>query len=237
VRHHPTALVLLVDPQTTRRAIAWVIGHLGPGQKPLIWAPDERSLRYDAELEAFARYATVRTPRSGAAWHGGPVLALWPRIGDLDELARDRRATSICVLGHRAHQKEDIAWLAATGGTVLTVEGVLPAPSRDLHPVVAEALRTLTNLVDLPNHLIGSRDRRHAVVTLTTLRHGGYRLDADPIRTWALANDWTPAGAKLLGDLAAKVQAGVALRARGFDSYPRPELLRLWRDGAIAATG
>jgi hypothetical protein len=207
-----------------------VIGHLGPGEKPLVLAADDGCLRYDAELEALSRYAAVRTPQSWPAWHGGPVLALWPRAAELDELARDPRVTAVCVLGRPTDQRDHVAWVAATGAAVLLADATSVAPLPDLHPVVAEALRTLTSLVDLPQHLAGSQDRRNAVVTLTTLRHGGYRLDADSIRAWAVAHDWTRAGARRLGELAAKVQAGVALRARGFDSYPRPELLRLWRD-------
>jgi hypothetical protein len=234
LRNHPSALVFLGDPQSAKRAIARVIGHLGPGQKPLVWAPGEQSLCLDPELEAFSRCAAVRTPQSPAAWHGGPVLALWPESCDLAELAHDGRVTALCVLGRRTDQRDNVAWVAATGATVLNAGGVPPARPHRLHPVVIEALRTLTSLVDHQNQLTASMDRRHAVVTLSTLRHGGYRLDPEGIRAWALAAAWPAGGARRLGELATKVQAGVALRARGFDSYPRPELLRLWCDGATA---
>jgi hypothetical protein len=212
-----------------------VIGHLGPGQRPLIWAAGERSLRLDEQLEAFSKYAALRTPQSWAAWHGGPVLALWPESRDLAELGRDRRVTALCVLGRPADRRLNGAWAAAAGASILTAEGVVPAPARELHPVVIEALRALTNVVDHDNRLTGPADRRHAVVTLMTLRHGGYRPDPDGIRAWALANAWPVDSANRLRELAAKIQAGVEIRARGRDAYPRPELLRLWRDGATTA--
>lgn len=212
-----------------------MIGHLGPGQKPLIWAPEVRSLRLDGELEAFSKYAALRTPQSWAAWHGGPVLALWPESRDLAELGRDRRVTALCVLGRPADRRHNGAWVAATGAAILTAEGVLPAPARELHPVVVEALRALTTLVDHDHRLTRPADLRHAVVTLTTLRHGGYRIDPDGVCGWALAHGWPEDSATRLRELAAKIQAGVEIRARGLDSYPRPELLRRWRDGAAAA--
>ena len=230
---YPTALTMPADPNATERGIAWIVSKVQRGERILVWAPGQQNIRGNSSLAAFAKRpgVEVETPRARFSdWRGGPVLACWPSRDDLARIVQRDGITALCVLGW--NNQDVSAWAAHAEPEFLSakVAEPPPAPTR-LDPVVVEALKDLTAMVNHANGLAGPYDHRDAVRTLNTLRAGGYALDGEAMFGWAVARDWPASGAKRLRELADKMQSGTRPRvARGLDGSAVPRLLDRWRE-------
>jgi len=66
------------------------------------------------------------------------------------------------------------------------------------NPVVEEAMKMLTKIVNLSTGLSNPRDKRETVELLRILRNKGELFDPDSLKACALRNDWKPQGAEEL---------------------------------------
>lgn len=212
-------------------AIRWFVEQAQAlGGQPLLYVPQRSTPENDPQLERLSRAVkteTWQTLRRGL-WTGGPVFAAWPSAEKLAEIADDYRTTALVVL---SWNKRDVrAWAAASQPAMLSAGAATPAvPGPD--PVVVEALKTLTVLVNHANNLAGSMDKRDAIAVMLTLHDAGYRLQAEPIYAWALGNGWPARGAERLKQLVEKINSGTRPRLQG--AYPlRDDILTQWRAGA-----
>lgn len=229
---YPSALTASGDQQAVSRAIAWCEQQRQSGEQVAVWAPGKQNLSADSVLAAYAQRNVLMTARlRSVPWSGGPVLAAWPPADDLARLAEHPRVTALCVLTWR---DDDVAaWAASRAPMLLTPGAVGPPLAVALDPVVVQALRALTVLVNQANHLAGALDKRDAVAVLTVLHRGGYPLDPDAVYQWALANEWRPAGAQRLREMTSRFAGGRPLRLQSGAAWPlREDVLEQWRKAA-----
>lgn len=78
--------------------------------------------------------------------------------------------------------------------------------------VIEEALKTLTNTVNLSTGLSHPRDKDKAVELFHILIENNELYDPDSIRAWALRNGWMPSGADQLKNVAQAILDGKRLR-------------------------
>lgn len=72
-------------------------------------------------------------------------------------------------------------------------------------PVVLNALKTLTMLVNLSTGISHPRDKEQANEIVRILRAKGHQLDPQKIKSWAIRNGWDPRGADDLARIVDKV--------------------------------
>lgn len=162
-------------------------------------------------------------------WSGGPVLAAWPTREKLAQIADDFRTRALCVIPWA--EGETTAWEQAAHPELLA-DAASAAAGPELHRVVIVGLTHLTQMVNHANNLAGSLDHRDAVAVLRTLHKGGYRLPADAVYAWALANGWPARGAERLREMASKVDAGRVVQLKG--NWPfRSDILDVWQAEAV----
>jgi hypothetical protein len=220
------------DGQAARRAIGWLSEQLAAtGGEPLLYVPGRQNVDADPVVKRQSQQiatATWRT-RPPSGWRGGPVIAAWPDRVHLADIDGDRRTAALCVIGWTDNDTD--AWLAAFSPMYLD-GGPASAVSRtSTDPVIEEALKTLTEMVNHANNLAGTMDKRDAIDVLQRLHDAGHRLDPDAIYVWALANGWNAHGSERLQLLATQVGAGKRPRM-GMPSALRPDIVAVWREAA-----
>lgn len=187
-------------------------------------------------LPELTRGATVIKPGDSAGWVGGPVLAPWPSERVLASLSDSLapRVSSVCIVCW--HDDPHLrAWLAAHEAVNL-VDSAAPTERLVIDPVVEQAMRNLSMLVNHNNGLVGSYDKAYAVKTLQTLHAGGYELAVDALCAWSLANGFTAGEVERLRDYAVKVRAGHRFRL-SYPAGPGEESLRRWVEAAANTGG
>jgi hypothetical protein len=90
-------------------------------------------------------------------------------------------------------------WAAHIIGTTTA-----PAPAGRLSSPVEEALRSLTQAINLSTGLNHPSDKKHATRTIARLRQEGHSFDPIEIRRWAQRNGWTSSAAADLEAVARK---------------------------------
>lgn len=232
-RRYPCAVTCNGSREPERAQIAaikWVVEQQETvGGQILLFVPNKGDLNtMDNHVSEFAKRAdvVVGTWRGRVGgWSGGPVLAAWPTRDKLAQVADDRRTQALCVIPWA--DEETTAWEQAAQPELLA--GASPADAGlELHPVVVVGLTHLTRMVNHANNLAGSMDHRDAVAVLRTLHKGSYRLPADAVYAWALANGWPARGAERLRGIADKVDAGRVVQLKGRWPF-RDDILDVWR--------
>lgn len=232
--HYPTALTAVGDDPGLSDGIAWVAERVRrTGGRPLVYAPGRTNVEdnpwlceFVGETDAFV--ATWRRPAAG--WQGGPVLAAWPTPEELARIADDHRTGALCVVPNSLDEVAE--WVQAARPELLG-PAVPPPGAARLDPVVAEALVTLSGLVDPTLNLARARDREDAAALLSIAHGNGHRFTGDDIYAWTLAAGWPARAATRLAALAAHVTTGQQppLPSSTFD----PEIIEVWRSRAAAA--
>lgn len=228
---YPVALALPAEDSGTADAIAWLLHtSAGVGGTPLVLLADRQRLRGDRWLRAFVDdahlpLATSVLPEPG--WSGGVVLAAWPTAERLATVAADPRVRGLCVVAGDPGAVD--VWVRTTRPHLLGA-GAVPGRPPGLDPVVAEALTTLTGLVDPSGTLSGVQARRDVVGLLVIAHEGGHRFSRESVYAWTMAHGWSPRAARRVAALAAHVAAGRRPAAPPF----RPDILAVWRERALA---
>jgi hypothetical protein len=125
--------------------------------------------------------------------------------------------------------RDDQGWVVAVNPELLGAPTGTPAEALD--PGVVEGLIRLSRHVNHGNELAGSLDHRDAVWVLKLLHGAGYGLPPATVYAWALAHEWPARGADRLRELASKVEAGRAPRARQPHPF-RADIVEQWRTAA-----
>lgn len=99
------------------------------------------------------------------------------------------------------------------------------------NPVVEEALKMLTNFVNLSTGLSHPRDKEATVQLFRELYGNNESYDADSIRAWALRNGWTPNGADQLRDIAQAILDRRPIRG-GRGRYWKDNIIKMLRERA-----
>lgn len=173
------------------------------------------------------RCETWRTLAGSSKARDMVVLAAWPdarALGAIDDIAR---VQAVCVL---PWLEDDIrVWRDAHGAVDLLGEFPTAQLPR-LDPVVEQALRSLTGMVNLSTGITHPSDKRAAIDTFESLRDSGYRWVGEWIETWARALGWRPSGAKDLREIAERVAAGRSFRVTGQRRrLLRADIVDVWR--------
>ncbi|MBO0881475.1 MAG: hypothetical protein J2P17_14250 [Mycobacterium sp.] len=219
------------EPERAQRAaIEWVVDQQNvTGGEILLYVPRKGDLdTMNNDISRFAKESgvVVGTWRGHVGnWSGGPVLAVAPTRDKLAEIADDCRVRALCVVPWNAH--ETAAWEQAVHPELLAGASATTV-SPDLDRVVVIGLTYLTHMVNHGNALAGALDHRDAVAVLRTLHRGGYRLPADAVYSWSLANGWPAGGAERLRDIASRIDAGRVVQLKG-GSPLRPDVLERWQ--------
>lgn len=213
----------------------------GSHTKPLLYLPkgEERSSIIDDSLRVLIEHAdaVISTWQglSQSKWSGGPVLAFRPDEKRLAIIADDPRTTALCVIPGPDHDIS--AWCFGLRPQLLgTTEDELWGANglEVLDPVVVEALRSVTVVVNVSSELVPMIDRVHAITALRLLWDGGHDVVPKEVHAWALANGWRPKGAFALREIAERIAAGKSFKlAKEVGPSPfNSASLRAWREAA-----
>ncbi len=234
-RSYPAALAAgpAAGDAGVRTGLEWVVAmRRRLGGQILVYAPQKAQVERHELLRSFMRHSAVvvgtwRRPVIG--WEGGPVLAAWPDSAKLGEIADDPRTTALCVVPWVKGEVD--AWVEAVGPELLAGAEAPKADGDPLDPVVIEALKTLTSLVNHGNNLAGPLDRRDAVAVFRTLREAGYRWNSSQVYSWALKHNWPARGADRLHELAKDFEDGKRPQLKGGNPL-KPDIVEQWRTQA-----
>ena len=201
------------NPLDIRIAMAWSkerAGELGCGIT--IVTPTRRNLRDQsilAELPDNVDHLTAKAPGK----HSQPVVvACWPDEQTLDKIDSFAPLKALCVV---PWIEDEIApWRSARAAVNLLEFEPLPPSPEISDPVVAAALRSLTERVNPGARASDPRDRDAAIQMFRLLHRARYRIDPDEIITWALANGWSPRDAAALAKIGTRELAGRSYRTR-----------------------
>lgn len=169
------------------------------------------------------RLKTQRTFQDG--WTSDIIMGVYVTRKMLNQIdSADDAAAVIIVPWVMDDVKE---WRRTWNPQVLGEE---PAVTEKLieNPVVEEALKMLTDLVNLQTGLSHPSDKAAAVDLFRRLYKNQELYDPDSIRAWALRNGWTPDGADQLRSVS---QAILDRRPiRGGRSPLRPDIIKVLRE-------
>ncbi len=99
------------------------------------------------------------------------------------------------------------------------------------NPVVEEALKSLTMMVNLSSGLASPSDRESAIQVFQILFSNNEHYDPKSIRAWALRNRWRPDGADELQAVAKAILDRRRLRG-GSSKLWKSEIIQTWRADA-----
>jgi hypothetical protein len=237
-RSYPKAVTgsSAAHPAEVEVAIGWFAEQAASvGGQPLVYLPGRTNVDADPRIFQLTRVPGVLTATwltlGRSQWRGGAVLAAWPDAKHLADISGDPRTKALCVIPWL--DKDVETWIRGEQPLRLGHAALDTDPPLLSDPVVHEGLKSLTAMVNLGSNLAGSMDHRDAVAVLQTLHDGGHRFAASDVEAWALANGWSPRGARRLGELATAISSGKRPRLSG-PSPLRSDILDIWRAAAEA---
>lgn len=182
----------------------------------------DRSVRIDGLT---IRLLTARTLRS---IRGQAILAVWVDDEDIERIEE----VSPAAVGAIPWSDSDLeSWKAAWAPLDLRTDEPACEALGVANPVVEEALKDLTNHVNLSTGLAHPDDKRAAVWTFMLLRKAGESYDPGQIRAWATRHGWSMRHARELGEVSEKILLGRAVQAKGPSPW-RTDIVQVWRSAA-----
>lgn len=169
---------------------------------------------------------TERTFRD--AWTSDIIIAVYATQRMLDQIDSTSNAAAVIVVPWLMEHVAE--WIRTWNPHVLGEPQVAPEVLIE-NPVVEEALKVLTDIVNLSTGLAHPRDKESAVQLFRLLYNHGELYDPDSVRAWALRHGWTPEGAN---DLKRVAQAILDRRRIRGGRYPvwRPDIMKVLRERA-----
>lgn len=197
----------------------------------------EALVRRGATVYPDARGKVVRLPT-------GPVLAYRPLPQTLWQIEEHRGPSAIAAVGITgpSHFRETFMsttsagaqpWVSAYNPKHLggpEIEAKSPVVS---DPVIWEALKTFTNMINSSTGLSHSSDRSSVTEGLTKLKAAGHYFCPDDLLAGALRLNWKGSAAVELRELALEINAG---KQKRFRKMLRTDIVEVWRAEASAAT-
>ena len=153
----------------------------------------------------------------------GPLIAFSPDLRSLLNVEKIHRVTAIVVVGLDASMR---AWVSAFAPGHLGGREIPPADPLVRDPVVWQAMREFTVLINSSTGLHHPSDRSRVTDGLQRLRAAGHHFDPDEILAAALRLNWRAGAAWDLRVLAAEINAGK--RKRVTDGRLGPGAVRRW---------
>ncbi|MFB9238369.1 hypothetical protein ACFFWC_22910 [Plantactinospora siamensis] len=214
---YPTA-VASYDDEGVAAAIEWCREHMGDGDKLTVWTSLKSNLRNSPELERFVqRYSDVEhiTGRGGGFIRGtGPVLMAWADMEDIGRLVQHggQRIRALCVI---AWNEDGIRpWVSAVRPTALGDSSAWEDLTPELDPVLIEAMKGLTQMVNHNNTISAGFEKDMVVSTLLALHDDGIQMNGEAIQGWALANGWSGRNPERLAKYVKDINEGKRPRCR-----------------------
>ncbi len=221
--NYPTA-VASYDDEGVDAAIAWCIQHMQDGDTLTVWTSQKSNLRNCRKLERLVEnHSNVEhvTGRGGGYMRGrGPVLMAWPHMDDFGKLAHhgSDNIRALCVI---TWNEEWIRpWVSAVSPQVLGDGAAWDNLGPSLNPVVIEAMKALTLVINHNNTISAGFEKDMVVGALLALRDAGIRLDGAAMQGWALAHGWSGQNPERLAKYVEDINAGKRPRCR---SVPGPD--------------
>lgn len=166
------------------------------------------------------RLITQRTKLIG--WRGGPVLAAYPTKQLLDMLDDMYGMAEILVVPWRLAEVQ--YWVATWAPQELGSSVPAPRAISIKNPVVVEALKTLTQTVNLSTGISHPSDRQAAINLFHRLREAGEQFNPSEVRAWLVSQGgWSPQDADQVRSIAESILAGKRLKGGG----------RFWADNIV----
>lgn len=161
------------------------------------------------------RLETVRTFQ--ALWSPDIIFGVLADKKMLDLIDSMKNASAVIVVPWIMSEVSE--WKRAWNPQVL---GESPTTAEVLidNPVVEEALKMLTDSVNLSTGLSHPSDKAAAVELLRLLYRNGESFDVDSIRAWVLRNEWDPKGANQLGAVAQAILNRRPIRGSKYLQWP-----------------
>jgi hypothetical protein len=208
---YPTA-VASYDDEGVKAAIDWCCEHLEDGDTLTVWTSLKSNLRNCSQLEQLvSRHSNVKhvTGRGGGSVHDkGSVLMAWADMDDIGKLVQysSKRIQALCVI---AWNEDAIRpWVSAVRPTALGDGSAWEDLTPELDPVVVEAMKGLTQMVNHNNAISAGADKDRVVSVLLALHDASVPMDGEAIQGWALANGWSGEDPKHLAKYVEDINAG-----------------------------
>lgn len=184
------------DDDGLRAGFQWCANLLDEGDHVTVWTHLKGNLHNNPVLEAFVgRYGNVDhvTARGGAYMgHPGPALMAWADANDIAEFlgANERYVKGLCVVSWDEDKLR--AWVRASEPEILGDSSIWEGDEdrKGLDPVVVEAMKQLTAVINHNNTIRGGYEKDEVVGALLALRDAGYELDGPALAAWATINGW-----------------------------------------------
>jgi len=158
-------------------------------------------------------------------WRGGPVLVAYPTKEFLDMLDDMYGVTEILVVPWRL---AEIQYWIDTWGPQELHTAQAPRAISIQNPVVVEALRTLTQTVNLSTGISHPSDRQAAIDLFQRLRDAGEQFNPLEVRAWLVSQGgWSPQDADQVKSIAERVLAGKPVRGGG--RFWADDIVEQWR--------
>ena len=155
---------------------------------------------------------------------GKPMLVIYPNREYLDELDSISNISSLMVV---PWIMDDVSeWVKIRGAIDIRLN-YMHQPSSNLNPVVAEALKDITSLVNVHTGVIHPLDKATVVHAFRKLRKAGESYHRLEVKSWLVQNGWRNDYAEEVADIAERIQQGRRVRG-GRDPFKR-NIVKTWR--------
>lgn len=172
------------------------------------------------------RLETERTFRD--SWTSDIIFGVYVNKKMLDQIDRAKNSAAVIVVPYI--MEEVVEWRRTWNPQVLG-ESQVPLEILIENPVVEEALKMLTGIVNLSTGLLHPSDKAAAVELFRLLYKNQELCDPDSIRAWALRNDWTPKGADQLKGVAQAILDRKPIRGGQYPHWS-PNIIEVLRERA-----
>ncbi|NKZ03446.1 hypothetical protein [Actinomadura latina] len=206
------------DDEGVRTAIDWCREHMEDGDTLTVWTSQKSNLSNCSELEQFVkRHSNVEhvTGRGGGVVRArGPVLMAWADMDDIGTLVQygSNKIRALCIITWAEDRIRP--WVTAVQPTILGDGSAWNNPTPELDPIVAEAMKGLTQTINHNNTITAGFEKDMVVSSLLALHDARIRLDGPAMQGWALANGWSGKNPQHLAKYVEKINAGQRPRAR-----------------------
>jgi len=158
-----------------------------------------------------------------------PIVAIYPTSKFLDQLDSIPNVSEMLVVPWNFEEVEP--WIRAWNATELgATPQARPSPLIS-NPVVQQALKSLTAVVNVSTGISHPRDRATAIQTFEILRDGGEMFTPEKVKAWLIAEGgWKATDAQEVAEVAQKVLEYRRLR-KGRPVWKR-NILEIWREEA-----
>jgi hypothetical protein len=207
---YPVAVSSYTD-EGVEAAIDWCVEHIEDGDTLSVWTALKSNLENCSALDTLVRgHSNVEhiTGRgSGYPSGPGPVLMAWADMDDIGKLVRHGRGIrALCVINW--NEKWLQPWVTAVKPTILGDASLWEDEGTDLDPVLVEALKSMTLVINHNNTISAGFEKDIVVSSLLALRAARIPMDGEAIQAWALAHGWAGKNPQRLAKYVDEINAG-----------------------------